>query len=122
MAWLTSASHPAASDALWLGLPVLTLAGRSFASRVGASLLHAVGLPELITHTIADYERLAIELASNAAQLADLKARLDARRATCRLFDTGRFTRHLEAAYLEMWARHQRGEPPRGFDVAPLAG
>ena len=111
-------AHTTASDALWLGLPVLTLAGRSFASRVGASLLHAVGLPELITTTIADYERTAIELARDPARLAALKTRLATQRATCPLFDTPRFTRHLEAAYLEMWARYSRGEPARGFDVA----
>ena len=111
-------AHTTASDALWLGLPVLTLKGRSFASRVGASLLQAAGLPELITTTIADYERLAIELAHNPAQLAALRARLAARRDTCPLFDTPRLARHLEAAYLEMWARHQRGQSACGFDVA----
>ena len=96
-------AHTTASDALWVGLPVLTLTGRSFASRVGASLLRAADMPELITASMADYERTAIELATDAPKLEALQARLAAQRDSCRLFDTPRFTRHMDAAYLEMW-------------------
>ena len=109
-----------ASDALWAGLPVLTLAGRSFAGRMAASLLDAVGLPELITHGAAQYEALALRLAREPARLHGLRTRLAAARATAPLFDSARFTRHLEAAYRQMGQRHQQGLPPAGFDVAPI--
>ena len=112
-------AHTTASDALWMGVPVLTVTGRSFASRVGASLLTAAGLPELITPSLEAYEREAIALAGDRDRLSVLKSRLTASRDTCALFDTARFTRHLEAAYLEMWARWLRGEKPGPINVAP---
>jgi len=112
-------AHTTASDALWMGVPVLTLTGRSFASRVGASLLRAVGLDELIMPSFAAYEREAIALAQDAGRLASLKSRLAAARGNCPLFDTERFARSLEAAYLGMWDRCRRGQPPKGFDVEP---
>ena len=105
------------SDALWAGLPVLTCAGEAFAARMAGSLLHAVGLPELITHTLADYEALALQLAGNAPRLAELKQRLARNRDTYPLFDTTRFTRNLEAAFVTMWEKTQSGQPPKGFAV-----
>jgi predicted O-linked N-acetylglucosamine transferase (SPINDLY family) len=110
-------AHTTASDALWAGLPVLTCAGATYASRVAGSLLHAVGLPELITHTLAGYEALALKLARDPALLASFRQRLARNREPLPLFDTGRFTRHLEAAYTAMWERQQRGEEPESFAV-----
>jgi predicted O-linked N-acetylglucosamine transferase (SPINDLY family) len=101
-------------------LPVLTCAGRSFAARVAGSLLQAVGLPELITHDIADYEALALRLAREPELLAGLRDRLAANRLTAPLFDCERYCRHLEAAYEEMWRLWQQGETPRAIAVAPM--
>lgn len=108
------------SDALWAGVPVVTRAGRSFVSRMAGSLLTGVGLPELITTTWQQYESLAIELATNPARLVELRVRLNAAKSGSLLFDTDRARRHLEAAFVEMWERRQRGEPPRSFGVAPV--
>ena len=110
-----------ASDALWAGLPVVTCLGETFAGRVGASLLHAVGLPELITRTLDEYEALALRLAREPGSLAQIKAKLMANRDTCPLFDSARTTRHIEAAYTAIWERHRRGEPPAGFAIDPVA-
>jgi protein O-GlcNAc transferase len=99
-------AHATAADALFAGLPVLTCTGTSFAGRVAASLLHAAGLPELVTQSLDAYESLALMLAREPAMLAGLKTRLAENRKTHPLFDTARFTRHLEAAYLQMWERH----------------
>jgi len=108
-------AHTTASDALWVGLPVLTCTGRSFAARVAASLLHAIGLPELVTGSLPEYEALALRLATYPAELRALRNRLACNRSTHPLFDTPRWTRHLEAAYHEMWRLHCGGEPPRSF-------
>jgi predicted O-linked N-acetylglucosamine transferase (SPINDLY family) len=105
-------AHTTASDALWVGLPVLTCAGRSYAGRVGASLLAAVGLPELVTHTPAEYEATAIALAADRPRLAALRERLVQARTTAPLFDTVRFTRNLESALEAMHARRRAGLPP----------
>ena len=113
-------AHTTASDALWVGLPVVTCPGDAFASRVAASLLTAVGLPELIATSMADYEALALTLARDAARLAALKARLAANRTTCTLFDTDRTRRHIEAAYVTMVERARRGEPAESFAVESL--
>jgi protein O-GlcNAc transferase len=113
-------AHTTASDALWAGLPVLTCRGASFASRVAASLLVGLGLPELIVDTLDDYEALASRLARDETALAAIRAKLAQSRATSPVFDTGRICRHLESAYATMWARHERGEPPESFAVAPL--
>ena len=110
-------AHATASDALWYGVPVLTCRGNTFASRVAASLLHAVGLPDLITESFADYERIALELAANPALLAEMRARLTRNRMTCALFDTDRFRRHLESAFATMWARQQAGRSAEAFSV-----
>jgi predicted O-linked N-acetylglucosamine transferase (SPINDLY family) len=114
-------AHATASDALWAGVPVLTCSGATFASRVAGSLLTAVGLPELITHSLEDYEALALKLARDPALLASLRQKLARNRETHALFDTARFTRHIEAAYTTMWERSQRGEPPQSFAVTPQA-
>jgi predicted O-linked N-acetylglucosamine transferase (SPINDLY family) len=101
-----------ASDALWSGLPVLTCAGESFASRVAASLLHALRLPELIATDVPDYERRAIDLATNPARLEALKQALQARLRSAPLFDTASFTQALESAYGTIQTRHASGMPP----------
>jgi protein O-GlcNAc transferase len=106
-----------ASDALWAGLPVLTCAGQAFASRMAGSLLHAVGMPELVTHSLADYEALAHRLADDRALLRETKAKLARNRLREPLFDTARFTRNLEAAYTAMWEIRRKGEPPRHIDI-----
>ena len=109
---LPCSAHTTASDALWAGLPVLTCEGRSFAGRVAASVLRAAGLPSLVTHSVAEYERMALELARDLASLAQLRSTLEANRATCPLFDTDRFRRNIEAAYRAMSHRYRAGEPP----------
>jgi protein O-GlcNAc transferase len=107
-------AHTTASDALATGLPLVTCLGATFSGRVAASLLSAVGLPELVTHTLADYEALALKLARDREYLADVRTRLAQNRKTFPLFDTKRFRRHVEAAYVTMYRRWQRGESPRG--------
>jgi hypothetical protein len=110
-------AHTTASDALWAGVPVLTCSGESFAARVAGSLLQAVGLPELITHKIEDYEALALSLAHDPIRLAELRYRLSKNRMTYPLFDCRRFCRHIEASFEVMWARHERGEKPGWFVI-----
>ena len=110
-------AHTTASDALRAGVPVITCMGSSFAGRVAASLLRAVGLPELVTHSLDDYEAAAIKLAERPAELARLRNTLAANCATHALFDTDRFCRNIEAAYLEMHRRQQAGEAPADFTV-----
>jgi predicted O-linked N-acetylglucosamine transferase (SPINDLY family) len=113
-------AHTTASDALWAGLPVLTCLGKTFAGRVAASLLEAVGLRELITPSLGDYEALALKLAKHHDMLAQIRQKLVKNRDTFPLFDTDRFRRHIEAAYISMWERHQRSEPLISFAVAPI--
>ena len=104
--------HTTASDALWAGVPVLTCIGESFASRVAASLLNAIHLPELITKRYDEYEALAIELATHPEKLHDIKNRLAKNRLTTPLFDIKLFTHHIEAAYTEMYERYQADLSP----------
>jgi predicted O-linked N-acetylglucosamine transferase (SPINDLY family) len=106
-----------ASDALWAGLPVLTCAGNSFAGRVAASLLQAIELPELITTSASAYEELAVSLATNPARIAGIRQKLAANRLTTRLFDTPRFTRHLEDAYTRIYERYLDHLPPEHIQV-----
>lgn len=110
-------AHTTASDALWAGLPLVTCVGESFAGRVAGSLLHAVGLPELVTTSLDDYEALALRLATHPAQLLAVRRALEKNRATCALFDTDRFRRHLEAAYETMWRQRRHGPFPVPFAV-----
>jgi predicted O-linked N-acetylglucosamine transferase (SPINDLY family) len=114
-------AHTTASDALWAGLPVLTCMGETFASRVGASLLTACNLPELITSAPQDYLARASELARDPARLGAIRRKLQDTRLTVPLFDTGRFTRHLERAYDLAWDRLAQGLPPDHITVPPLA-
>lgn len=114
-------AHTTASDALWAGLPVLTCKGGAFPARVAASLLSAIGLPELVTHSLAEYEARARELARNPVELAAIKAKLLRNRDSYPLFDTVRFTRNIEAAYVRMLEIYRSGNPPQSFAVeAPL--
>jgi predicted O-linked N-acetylglucosamine transferase (SPINDLY family) len=111
-------AHTTASDALWVGLPVLTCMGTTFAGRVAASLLQAVGLPELVTRSLGDYEALALRLATDAMLLREIRQKVARNRETFPLFDTDRFRRHIEAAYVAMWEKYQRGEPPSPITVS----
>jgi predicted O-linked N-acetylglucosamine transferase (SPINDLY family) len=111
-------AHTTATDALWAGLPVLTLMGESFAARVAGSLLNALNLPELIASTQEQYEAMAIELASNPGQLAQLREQLEANKCTAPLFDTPLLTRHIERAYEQMYERHQAGMAPAHISIA----
>jgi protein O-GlcNAc transferase len=115
-------AHTTASDALWVGLPVLTLCGRTFQARVCASVLYAVGLPELVTYTASDYEALALALAlvEDRSRLAGLRERLHVNRLTCPLFDTEGYVRHLERAYELLWWERQAGRPAHPLWVAPI--
>jgi predicted O-linked N-acetylglucosamine transferase (SPINDLY family) len=115
-------AHTGTSDALWAGLPVLTCLGDSFAGRVAASLLRAVGLPDMVMHTLEDYEARALELAHDPAQLNEVRERLARNRETHPLFDTARFTRHLERAYETMVERHRFGGAPQSFAVDFIQG
>jgi protein O-GlcNAc transferase len=110
-------AHTSASFALWAGLPVVTCAGDTYPSRVATSLLHAVGLPELVTWSLAEYEALATKLAVEPDFLAAFKARLAAQRESCPLFDVDQIRRHVETAFITMHERHLRGEPPEHFAV-----
>jgi predicted O-linked N-acetylglucosamine transferase (SPINDLY family) len=110
-------AHTTASDALWAGVPLVTCRGTAFAGRVAASLLQAAGLPDLIAETPDAYEALAAALAHDPETLAQARARLARNRDTCALFDTARFTRHLEAAYRTMMARARTGAAPEAFAV-----
>ena len=111
-------AHTTASDALWAGLPLLTCSGGAFSGRVAASLLNAIGLPELVTTTLEDYERTAVELAANPEKLALVKAKLASNRSIAPLFDTKLFTKQLETAYQVMVDRYRAGLEPDHIDVA----
>ncbi len=109
--------HTTSSDALWAGVPLVALRGRHFASRVSASLLHALDLDELIVDGLPAYRDLAATLARDPARLGALRQRLAAARRTAPLFDTSRFIRNLERAYEAMQARHDRSLPPDHLDI-----
>jgi len=104
-------AHTTASEALWAGVPVVTLVGRTFAQRVGASVLHAIGHDELVSDDARSYRQLAIALARDPARRAALREHLAVQRTASRLFDGARFARDLEALYLRMWARAVSGAP-----------
>jgi predicted O-linked N-acetylglucosamine transferase (SPINDLY family) len=110
-----------ASDALWAGLPVLTCAGRAFASRVAASLLNAIELPELVTSTTEQYEEMAVQLAENPELLEKIKQKLAQNRLKAVLFDTCLFTKHLEVAFSRVQERHRAGLAPQTIFVTPNA-
>jgi predicted O-linked N-acetylglucosamine transferase (SPINDLY family) len=106
-----------ASDALWAGLPVVTCPGQTFASRMAGSLLGSIGMPEMVADSIADYEALVGKLARNPDLLTVAKSKLAQQRLSHPLFNTERFTRHIEAAYAAMHGRYQAGLPPDDIDV-----
>jgi predicted O-linked N-acetylglucosamine transferase (SPINDLY family) len=110
-------AHTTGSDALWAGVPLVTCRGQSFPGRVAASLLQAVGLPEMVTDSFDAYETLIVGLANDPARLQTLRRKLADSRPSARLFDTDRYRRHIEAAYTTMWDRWQRGEPARDIVV-----
>ena len=114
-------AHTTASDALWSGLPVVTCAGETFASRVATSLLHAVGLPELVTETYAEFEELAVALAGDLERLRSLRMRLVEGRGSAALFKTEVFARQLEAGYLAMMERYWAGLAPEHIHVARVS-
>ncbi|MGH2410891.1 MAG: hypothetical protein ACRDGS_11065, partial [Chloroflexota bacterium] len=107
-----------ASDALWAGVPVLSILGDSFPSRAGASILTAIGLPELIMPNLAAYEETAVRLATHPEEMAALKAKLAVNRLTYPLFDPSRFVQNLETAYEELWTR-QVSEPDACLQAMP---
>jgi protein O-GlcNAc transferase len=109
--------HTTTSDSLWAGVPVITLQGSHFASRVSSSLLNAIGLPEMVTYNLDAYEKLAVRLASHADELAQIKEKLALNRERQPLFDTPLFVRHLEAAYQQMWRIFIKEGVPEQFEV-----
>jgi predicted O-linked N-acetylglucosamine transferase (SPINDLY family) len=109
--------HTTTSDALWAGVPVITLEGSHFASRVSESILRAVGLPELITRDLDEYKHLAIRLANDRNQLQTISDKLAKNRSVEPLFDTPRFVRNLEKAFKKMWEIYLSGERPRQIAV-----
>jgi len=108
-----------AMAALWAGVPIVTVIGEQWVGRMAASMLGAIGLPELVTSNISEYEALARKLATDPVLMASLRAKLARNRLTHPLFDTDRFRRHIEAVYQAMWERSCRGEAPAGFRVNP---
>lgn len=106
-------AHTTASDALWVGLPVLTCLGTTFVGRVAGSLLKATGLQELITSSLEEYEASALKLAHDPSYLASIKNKLVHNRNRCPLFNTERVTRQIEFAYTMMWEQYQRGQMPQ---------
>ena len=109
--------HTTTSDALWSGVPVITLKGKHFASRVSASILTAIGLPEIIAHTPEEYERIALHLANHPEKLDALRKKLAKNRLKKPLFDTSRFVKNLEKAYAEMWKKFLSGQEPAHIQI-----
>ena len=116
----TCNAHATASDALWAGVPVLTVPGEGFAARAGASVVRAIGLPELVTSTPEAYEQIALDLADSPVLLTAIKAKLAANLRSAPLFDSARFTRHMEAAYEAVFERHGNGLEPDHIKVPSL--
>jgi predicted O-linked N-acetylglucosamine transferase (SPINDLY family) len=110
-------AHTTASDALWAGVPIVTRLGHTFAGRVAASLLNAIGLPKLVTRTSDEYEQLAFQLANDRDKLSMIRKRLADNRLTYPLFDTKLFARHIESAYEKMWERHRMNLKPDHLSV-----
>jgi protein O-GlcNAc transferase len=110
-----------ASDSLWAGVPLITCVGNAMAARMAGSLLTSVGLPELITHELAEYEALALRLATMPALMADARSKLERHRLKTPLFDSQRLCRHLESAYLAMWERCESGKQPEHMAVPAMS-
>jgi predicted O-linked N-acetylglucosamine transferase (SPINDLY family) len=113
-------AHTTASDALWAGLPVLTCLGDTFAGRVAASLLNAIGLPDLVASSSAEYEELAISLATDQDKIRKVTQALKVYRDEKPLFDSAQYAKHIEAAYCIMHTRHLSGQKPEHFHVPDL--
>jgi protein O-GlcNAc transferase len=114
--------HTTSSDALWAGLPVLTMLGSHYAARVSASVLTAIGMPDLVATNLEGYRAIALKLARDPAALANMKARLARNRTTMPLFDSPRFARNLESVYRAVWTRHEAGLAPDLIDLsAPVS-
>ena len=110
-------AHTTAADALSMGLPVVTCLGKSFAGRVAASLLRAVGMPDLVTSSLGEYEELILRIARDPALLQELRDRLQRNKASYPLFDSDLYRRNIKSAYVTMWETWQRGEAPASFAV-----
>jgi predicted O-linked N-acetylglucosamine transferase (SPINDLY family) len=110
-------AHTTASDALWAGLPVLTCCGSTFAGRVAGSLLNAVGLPELVTTSLEEYERAALDLASDPQRLIALRQKLEKNRDSSALFNLPKCSANIEAAYARMWQTWRSGQKPTAFSI-----
>jgi protein O-GlcNAc transferase len=117
---LTLNASTTALDALWAGVPLLTVTGDRFSNRISNSMLHWIGLDDMIQPDIESYVARAIHLARHPEELAEVRERLQANRETMPLFQTARFAHHLEQAYLRIWERYCRGEAPAGFDLPAL--
>jgi predicted O-linked N-acetylglucosamine transferase (SPINDLY family) len=111
-------AHTTASDALWTGVPVITRSGRSFASRVAASLLTSIGLADLVFQSVDEYEAAAIDLALNQTRLSEIKNRLKNNRSTFPLFDARRFARNLENSFIQIHARNLKGLTPVAISIS----
>ena len=109
--------HTTSSDALWAGLPVLTLQGETFASRVSSSLLNAIGLSELITKNSYEYEEKAVELGNNLSKVISLKKKIETNKFTKPLFNTKLFTSHIEQAYLEMNKKYNENKKTENIEI-----
>lgn len=112
-------AHTTASDAIWGGCPLVTVLGKTFPARVAASILRAAGLPELVTSTLQEYEDLAIRIGLDQDFARSLRKKAEAARAAP-IFDSPRFTRHLEWAFDRMWDTYVQGQAPASFDVPAL--
>jgi predicted O-linked N-acetylglucosamine transferase (SPINDLY family) len=110
-------AHTTGSDALWAGVPLITRRGSTFPGRVAASLLGAIGLSKLVTESAEEFEDLAVKLASDPKELKKLRDKLAKNRSKSPLFDTDRFRKNIEAAYVKMWEQWLAGEKPLGFAV-----
>ena len=113
-------AHTTATDALWAGLPILTCTGDAFSGRVATSLLNAVGLPELVTDNLDDYEKIALELANDPAKLKNMKSKLQENITSKPLFDIDKYTKNIELAYENMVHLHSEGKGPTPFAVSDL--
>ena len=110
-------AHTTCSDSLRNGLPVLTLQGESFASRVSSSMVEVAGLKELITHSLKEYEDMAVELASDLSRLKNIKKKLETNKDKSPLFDTKLLTSHIEQAYLEMYKKYNESKKPENIEI-----
>ena len=110
-------AHTTCSDALWAGLPVITRVGNSFPSRVSASLLTAIDLPELITHTEKEFEDLAVEFANNKSKLDEIKIKLEKNKISKSLFNTKLYTKNIESSYKIIYDRYLKNLPAENIEI-----